>query len=45
MLKVTATKIKTIIGEFDRVYYQESTEYWVSPKTQLQVYSLKHIIS
>jgi len=26
MLKVTATKIKTIIGEFDRVYYRESTE-------------------
>lgn len=26
MLKVTATIIKTIIGEFDRVYYQESTE-------------------
>ena len=26
MLKVTATTIETIIGEFDRVYYQESTE-------------------
>lgn len=26
MLKVTATTIKTIIGEMDRVYYQESME-------------------
>lgn len=26
MLKVTATTNKTIIGEFDRVYCQESTE-------------------
>ena len=35
MLKVTATTIETIIGEFDRVYYQESTE--VLPKSFVNV--------
>ena len=35
MLKVTATTIKTIIGEFARVYYQESTE--ILPKSSVKV--------
>ena len=35
MLTVTATTIKTIIGEFDRVYYQESTE--ILPKSSVNV--------
>ena len=35
MLKVTATTIETIIGEIDRVYYQESTE--ILPKSSVKV--------
>ena len=35
MLKVTATTIKTIIGEFDRVYNQESTE--ILPKSSVNI--------
>jgi len=35
MLKVTATKNKTNIGEMDRVYYQESME--ILPKSSVNV--------